>query len=340
MPFATHLSIARLASAGRSLIRRFSLDSLVMYVLALASEIPVMIARAFVVYVCASLALLITKHSQSAVDMWTELSMLPVYASMLAMLTPIGTGWLFKARAGGREPSSRERLAFNDAIDLLQSHSHKRLPLPASWFVIDTVDANAAVCGNTLMVSRGLLESDYLPAVLAHELGHLDSPDGRLTEALNRLVIYQPRMQQARVEQTGAEQVLNQHVTDIMIQPLSLGLMLLKGLLWLFIRAVRFSNGGFGLWLTKGLWGAYWREREYDADRYAANLGQAGELADFLETHALIHDHPVPFIWFTEHTHPPSELRIDKLRAITDRASTPRTPITDTPQTGPEPLAA
>jgi hypothetical protein len=29
----------------------------------------------------------------------------------------------------------------------------------------------------------------------------------------------------------------------------------------------------------------------------------------------LIHDHPVPFIWLTEHTHPPAELRIDRLRA-------------------------
>ena len=38
------------------------------------------------------------------------------------------------------------------------------------------------------------------------------------------------------------------------------------------------------------------------------------ELADFLEIHALIHDHPVPLIWLTEHTHPPTELRIDKLR--------------------------
>lgn len=50
------------------------------------------------------------------------------------------------------------------------------------------------------------------------------------------------------------------------------------------------------------------------ADAYAAQLGQADELADFLETHALIHDYPIPYIWLTEHTHPPTELRIDKLR--------------------------
>jgi Zn-dependent protease with chaperone function len=62
------------------------------------------------------------------------------------------------------------------------------------------------------------------------------------------------------------------------------------------------------------LWGSYWREREYLADGYAASVGQAHELADFLELHALVHDHPVPFIWLTEHTHPPTELRIDRLR--------------------------
>jgi hypothetical protein len=34
---------------------------------------------------------------------------------------------------------------------------------------------DAAVCGETLMLSRGLLESEQLPAVIAHELGHLAS---------------------------------------------------------------------------------------------------------------------------------------------------------------------
>jgi hypothetical protein len=83
-------------------------------------------------------------------------------------------------------------LAYNDAIDLLQSHSSTRLPLPQSWFVIDTPPPDAAVSGNTLMLSRGLLESDHLPAVIAHELGHLATPDGRLTAALNRLILPRP----------------------------------------------------------------------------------------------------------------------------------------------------
>ncbi len=31
-----------------------------------------------------------------------------------------------------------------------------------------------------------------------------------------------------------------------------------------------------------------------------------------------MHDHPVPFIWLTEHTHPPTELRVDRLRNSVD----------------------
>jgi Zn-dependent protease with chaperone function len=83
---------------------------------------------------------------------------------------------------------------------------------------------------------------------------------------------------------------------------------------WFTKRLVRFARGGLGLYLLRPVWGRYWRTREYTADRYAAALGQGDELADFLEIHALIHDHPIPFIWLTDHTHPPTELRIDRLR--------------------------
>ena len=43
-------------------------------------------------------------------------------------------------------------------------------------------------------------------------------------------------------------------------------------------------------------------------------LGQADELADFLQINALIHDHPIPFLGLTDTAHPYTELRIDRLR--------------------------
>jgi len=62
------------------------------------------------------------------------------------------------------------------------------------------------------------------------------------------------------------------------------------------------------------LWGRLWREHEYRADLYAARLGEGLQLADFLATHAPIDDHPIPFVWLSGHSHPPTELRIDRLR--------------------------
>ena len=96
-----------------------------------------------------------------------------------------------------------------------------------------------------------------------------------------------------------------------------------RTLRFLFIVSL-FAKGGLGLWLTGPLWGRYWRAREYHADQYAAALGQGEELSDFLEVHALIHDNPIPFLWLTEHTHPPTELRIDRLRTRPDEISVDR----------------
>jgi Zn-dependent protease with chaperone function len=221
----------------------------------------------------------------------------------------------------------REQLAYQDAVQLLQANSEKPLQLPAHWFVIDSPQPDAAVCGDALMVSRGLLETDYVAAVLAHELGHLASPDARLTTALNRLIMFstpfragaaagraRPQMLVPRLQYTPRE------ATDVFDLEPDLTQALFGFLRFLFIVSL-FAKGGLGLWLTGPVWGRYWREREYHADQYAASLGQAEELADFLEVHALIHDNPIPFLWLTEHTHPPTELRIDRLRPTPDETS-------------------
>jgi Zn-dependent protease with chaperone function len=131
------------------------------------------------------------------------------------------------------------------------------------------------------MITRGLIESGYLQAVLAHELGHLNSFDARLTAALHRLTT-PPRWR-----------------------------------LRFPLRALSFLVGGaLGVWLMRLPLSAYWREREFQADRYAAALGQGEALMRFLDQHALEHDLPVPFRWLTEHSHPSTEHRIDRLAQL------------------------
>ena len=292
----------------------FSLDSLGMYALALASEIPVILARAMLVLILVSIWLLIDGHSTADTTVWLEIALIPTFWSIFALASPFGTGWWWKQRAGGRKPSEREKLAYHDATNLLQSHTRELLPRPASWFVIDTPTPDAAVCGETLMLSRGLLESDHLPAVLAHELGHLATPDGRLTAAINRLVLFAPRPFRQPQAGNAQKDTAPQVQATFLNERILLTILGIRLLVWLVKKTLKLVNGGLGLRLVGPLFGAYWRGREYKADRYAASLGQADDLADFLENHALIHDHPIPYIWLTQHTHPPTELRIDKLR--------------------------
>lgn len=321
----------------------FSLGALSMYALALIAETPVIIARVFLALFIATVVLIIEGNPNGGLG-WAEVAFIPTLWSMIALINPIGSAWWWRTRAGGRDPSTREQLAYQDAVELLQGYSEEPLPLPKRWFVLDTPQPDAAVCGNTLMLSRGLLETDHVPAVLAHELGHLSSPDGRLTAALNRLVIFSSPFG-TRTDDNDDREQQNRHrrprlhytprePTDALDLEPALMQTLYGYLRFLFITSL-FAKGGLGLWLTRPAWGRYWRQREYKADEYATSLGQADELADFLEVHALIHDHPVPFIWLTEHTHPPTELRIDKLRnnALHDQtpaqgATAPTTPDT------------
>ena len=203
----------------------------------------------------------------------------PLILSSATLILPL-SGWLWQQQIGGRSPSERERLIHEDALAIL-SQSDPELRPPRRWFVLDQPHINAAAYADTLMLTRGLLESGFLEPVLAHELGHLNSSDSRLTAALHRLTT-PPRRK----------------------LPFPLGTL---GFL---------VSGALAAWLTRTPWAAYWRAREFAADRYAAKLGQGQALVRFLDTHALENDLPVPFMWLTEQSHPFSEHRIDRLQQL------------------------
>jgi Zn-dependent protease with chaperone function len=292
---------------------KFSPGSLLMYTLTLTLEFPVIALRWMTAFIIAAIILALNGHPTTSAGTWSDLALIPTAWSLLALAWPGGSGWWWRQQAGGREPSQREWLTYEDALLLLRDHAPEPLPEPATWFVLDTHEPNAAVIGDTLMLSRGLLDSPHLPAVLAHELGHLGSPDGRVTAALNRLMIHPPiydREPQEREHHEPSRLEFNDDTLYIIALTTYITV-------WCTKMLTTACRGGLGLYLTRPLWGKYWREREYIADEYAAALGQADELADFLEIHGLIHDHPIPFIWLTDHTHPPTELRIDRLRAYT-----------------------
>jgi len=200
----------------------------------------------------------------------------PLVLSLATLVLPLG-GWLWQQQVGGRSPSERERLIYDDALAILKVHDPQLRP-PRRWFVLDEPLPNAAAYADTLMLTRGLIDSSALEAVLAHELGHLNSSDSRLAAALHRMTT-QPRRR-------------------LRFPFATLGFLL---------------SGALAVWISRVPWASYWRTREFAADDYAASLGQGPALARFLQVHALENDIPVPFLWLTQESHPYSEHRIDRL---------------------------
>jgi Zn-dependent protease with chaperone function len=201
----------------------------------------------------------------------------PLLISLATLVLPLG-GWLFEQQSGGRRPSEREQIAFGYAFDQLTGVDPSLRP-PHRWFVTDSDESNACVYADTLMVTRGMLDNPFFAAVLAHELGHLNSSDSRLTAALYRITT----------------------------PPREPAIPLVKPLAFL-------ASGRIGMLPVKLPWAVYWRHREELADDYAANLGQAAALAAFLDTHALDGDLPIPFKAFSETSHPWTEHRIERLQ--------------------------
>jgi hypothetical protein len=86
-------------------VRPLSVDSLAMYTMALASEIPVILIRTTLMFMLAAMILLASGHLPDPASTWIELSLIPTAWSLLALATPLGTGWWWKQRTGGRRPS-------------------------------------------------------------------------------------------------------------------------------------------------------------------------------------------------------------------------------------------
>lgn len=296
-------------------LRKIQFVGLLLYTLTVAFEVPVIVVR-FVLVIFVAIVVMVVGGPTIAPYVCLLVALVPTFWSIFALISPAGSGWWWRQHTGGRQPSQRERLAYEDAVELLQAYSpEKPLPLPKRWFVLDLNEPDAGVVGNSLLLTRGLLEMS-IAMVLAHELEHLASLDGRITLALNRLIIF-PSKKTPEEEQAQRQPQPRSDVHIDADDPVIWAILALRAFLWTIHKLIRFAKGGLGLWLATPLWGRYWRAREYAADHYAATLGQADEFADFLETHALLYDRPIPHMWLTDTDHDFTELRIDKLRNYT-----------------------
>ena len=222
----------------------------------------------------------------------------PLLWSILGFLLP-GRGWVWGRRLGIRRPSDEEETAIDDAFDLLRAVAPE-LPTACDYRVLDDPVPFAAVRGRIVILSRGVIECDSLAAILGHELGHVNTLDGRITEALNRLSLWDDPLALSPTEGEGRGELIS--------NPDPRG-----AIPWALIRFIaRLTGGSVALRLLGPAWSAYWRSREYAADSYAGSLGRAEDLASYLRDQEQILDVPATGI-FNERQHPPVALRIERL---------------------------
>jgi Zn-dependent protease with chaperone function len=221
----------------------------------------------------------------------------PIIISFLAFVLP-GRGHIWRRRLGARRPSAEERAAIDDAIALLGVTDAS--PREPTIYVLDELLPAAAARGAALTLTRGLVESDSLPAAIAHELGHLHSLDSRITEAIDRLAVWEDPLSPG--DPSGGA---TDHETD------RSGAVPWAVLCW----TLRLAGGGSARRLLAPLWAAYWRSRELAADAHAAALGQAEDLAQHLADFELPLDFGCTTFPFNRSQHPPVALRIERLRA-------------------------
>ena len=203
----------------------------------------------------------------------------PLLISLATLVLPWG-GWLWEQQQGARTPSEREQAVFDFAFAELTEKDPLPLRPPRRWCVLDEPEPDGYAFAITLMLTRGLLDSPFCPALLGHEMQHLNSGDGRLLAALHRILSW-PR-----------------NPTRPAFKPL------------MFV-----CNGQAAMLPVNIAWSMYFRAREINADNYVKRLGLGPMLAAWLETYALEGDQPTRYKMFSDSSHPWTEHRIANLLA-------------------------
>jgi Zn-dependent protease with chaperone function len=217
----------------------------------------------------------------------------PLVWSLAAWVAP-GVPRIWAWRKGARRPSAEERTKLDCSLASLRALEPRLSQNPVVYVVDDAMPFSKARAA-MVVVSRGLVDSEYLTPALAHELAHVVSFDTRLSEALNRLILWDDPL----APPSGEFEFRGHH----------------GALVWGFGRwFLRFAGGALPQRTLDPLWFWYWRQREYLADDSVVEWGQGEALARYLEWLEQTLDVSRPRRLFNWDTHPPVALRIERIR--------------------------
>lgn len=292
------------------------MGGIILYLLTLALEtISVVVRFAIVAGICS-----VFFGQQVGIAIGAVAGLYPPLYS-LAVMAGLPCGHLLtRLEVGGRRLSPEEQQRLDAALDRPRSLG---IPIPRHIFAVDRDGYNAFIAGRSMYIYRDLFYHECLAGVIAHELGHHNSLDGRLSGAIFGLTLpggFLITYMLLSVLQWVAYGIVLLLVGLVVIVILVMGVNiagLLGGLFGITVTVTRFliifAVGGVGTALLGSLWRAYYVEREYKADAYAGRLGYGRQLISFFETEVLS-DVAVP--WYSQPTHPPATRRIEALRRV------------------------
>lgn len=215
----------------------------------------------------------------------------PIVASLFHLLVPVtrsGSGPLERDTLGAREPTRDEMEKIIDTIQHIQATSGKTIKkgAPSEWLVLDEPFPDSYTIGSTVYLTRAAIESDYLPGIMAHEMGHVAHKDGDLLLSIRRFIVPLAYWVGIDRQATAAGAILGTgmtaHVSRAQTEDekIFFRFQALKIKLWL-----AFWFGGLGLLLLGRAWARFWRYRDFLADNYAVFIGQEDSLMSALEVY-------------------------------------------------------
>jgi Zn-dependent protease with chaperone function len=224
----------------------------------------------------------------------------PLLRSLFHMAFPYtrsGDGEQEQEALGAREPTRTEHQKIIDALETIHaSAGTQTVAAPSKWLVIDAPVPDAYTIGSTVYLARAAIEDSHLAGIMAHELGHIAHQDGDVVLALRRFIIplayfvgidRQP-MPAGAVLTRGSNIQLDvirndDEKTFYRFKALQIKL------------GLAFWCGGLGMFFLGRQWARFWRARDFLADDYAVQLGQADSLMGILKTYRHV-DMAQPFL--------------------------------------------
>lgn len=244
------------------------------------------------------------------------LGLWPLITSLFHVFLPVmrsGSGPTERDTLGAREPTRDELETIIDTVQRIQAASGKTIKkgAPSEWLVLDEPFPDAYTIGSTVYLTRAAIEHENLAGIMAHEMGHVAHKDGDLLLSLRRFIV--PLVYWVGIDRqaTAAGAVLgtgstarvgNMQTED---EKIFFRFQSLKIKLWL-----AFWFGGLGLLILGRTWAQFWRYRDFMADQYAVNIGQADSLMGILEVYRHI-DVAQPYLLTNR---PYTAERLDRLK--------------------------